>query len=210
MSVKQLLQSVFEADRALREAEDRLLTESEDDPLARALEQAVEHAAALDDTDEGQARLIRIADLCVQVQVPRTADTLVRILNHASPEVRVAAGEALRDFAYDRYAEVARAVERAYQQQLEGPALSEIPWILAEIGEPSALPLIGRALKHRDPDVVASGVEALAELGDPGAVPLLEPLTSDRRVVQLEEGEAAYSTTIAELASEAISELEAG
>ncbi|MET0341793.1 MAG: HEAT repeat domain-containing protein [Polyangiales bacterium] len=209
MSVKQLLQAVFDADRALREAEQTLLTESEDDALARALEQAVEQAYGLDD-EEGAARLTRIADLCVQVQVARTADTLVRILNHGSPEVRVAAGEALRDFAYDRYAEVARAVERAYQQQLEGPALSEIPWILAEIGEPSALPLIGRALKHNDPDVVASGVEALAELGDPAAVPLLEPLTSDRRVVQLEEGEAAYSTTIAELASEAISELEAG
>jgi HEAT repeat protein len=209
MSVKQLLEALFEADRALRDAEANLLTDCEDDELARELEQAVAQAYTLGDAEEGAARLVRIADLCVQVQVPRTADTLVRILNHPSPEVRVAAGEALRDFAYDRYAEVARAVERAFTQQLEGPALAEVPWILAEIGEPSALPLIARCLKHKDPEVVASGVEALAELGDADAIALLEPLTSDRRVVQLEEGEAAYSTTIAELASEAISELEA-
>ena len=209
MSVNQLHEPLFEADRALRDAEATLLTESEDDELARALERAVEQAYASDDADESSARLIRIADLCVQVQVPRTADTLVRILNHSSPEVRVAAGEALRDFAYDRYAEFARAVERAFEQPLEGPALAEIPWILAEIGEPSALPLIARCLKHPDPDVVASGVEAIAELGDEGAIKLLEPLTGDQRVVQLEEGESAYSTTIAELASEAISELEA-
>lgn len=213
MTVKQLLEALFDADRKLREAEATLLEESDEQELAKALERAVDEAFKLSDAPadaaEASARLSRVADLCAQVQGPRTADTLVRILNHGAPEVRVAAGEALRDFAYDRYAEVARAVERAFESDLQGPALSEIPWILAEIAEPSALPLIARCLKHSDAEVVASGVEALTELGDEQAIPLLKPLLQDRRVVQLEEDDAAYSTTIAELASEAISELEA-
>jgi HEAT repeat protein len=208
MSAKQLLDTLFDADRKVREAEALLFAESDEEELSKALERAVEQALTLSDADESQGRLIRLSDLCAQVQGPRMAGALMRILNHEAPEVRVAAGEALRDFAYDRYAEVARAVEGALAAQLAGPALSEVPWILAEIGEPSALPLIGRCLTHPDPDVIASGVEALAELGDPEAIPLLEPLTRDQRVVELSEGDGSYSTTLAELASEAITELE--
>lgn len=209
MSAKQLLDAVFDADRRLREAEAQLLSASDEEDLVKALERATDHALELSDAPEAQARLIRLSDLCAQVQGARMAATLLRILNHESPEVRVAAGEALRDFAYDRYAEVARAVERACDEQLEGPALSEVPWILAEIGEPSALPLIARCLSHRDVEVVASAIEALAELGDAEAVSLLKPLTKDKRVVELNEGDQSYSTTVAELAEEAISELSA-
>jgi hypothetical protein len=208
MSAKQLLDTLFDADRKVREAEALLFAESNEEELSKVLERAVEQALGHGDVQEGQGRLIRLSDLCAQVQGPRMASALLRILNHEAPEVRVAAGEALRDFAYDRYAEVARAIEQAIDEHLAGPALSEVPWILAEIGEPSALPLIGRCLRHPDPEVVASGIEALAELGDPEAVPLLEPLTRDQRVVELSEGDGSYSTSLAELASEAITELE--
>jgi HEAT repeat protein len=210
MSAKELLEALFEADRKLRQAEENLLGHAEAEELARALERAADQAFALEDTHEAAARLQRLSDLCAQAQGPRTADTLLRILNHPAPEVRVAAGEALRDFAYDRYAEVARAIERALDKALPGPALQEVPWILAEIGEPSAVPLIARCLQHPDVEVVASSIEALAEIGDEDALALLKPLLKDKRVVQLEEGEAGYSTTIAELASEAIAELEDG
>lgn len=209
MSAKQLLEALFDADRKLREAETSLLAGGAEEELALTLERAAQQALASDDPEQADPRLIRLADLCAQVQTARTADTLLLILNHASPEVRVAAGEALRDFAYDRYAEVARAIERAFERELSGPALQEVPWILAEIGEPSAVPLIARCLRHADVEVVASGIEALAEIGDAESIKLLEPLVSDARIVQLEEGEAGYSTTIGELASEAIGELEA-
>jgi HEAT repeat protein len=209
MSAKQLLEALFEADRKLREAEATLLDQAEGEELARAIERAAEQAFGLGETAEAHARLARLADLCAQAQGPRTADTLLGILNHPAPEVRVAAGEALRDFAYDRYAEVARAIERAIARALPGPALQEVPWILAEIGEPSAAPLIARCLSHPDVEVVASAIEALAELGEESTAALLAPFANDTRVVQLEEGEAGYSTTIGELASEAIAELEA-
>ncbi len=223
MSATPLLEALFEADRKLREAERNLLAQSAQDELDRALAEATEQALKpersgseasasqreRDDEVEAAARLVRLADLCAQVQGPRSADTLLRILNHPAPEVRVAAGEALRDFAYDRYAEVARAIERAIERKLPGPALQEVPWILAEVGEPSALPLIGRMLSHPDVDVIASAIEALSELGEPDGISLLEPLAKDARVVTLEEDEAGYTTTLGELAREAITELEA-
>jgi HEAT repeat protein len=209
MSAKELLDVLFEADRKVRDAEARLLAESQEDELTKALERATDAALTLSDPLESQGRLIRLADLCAQVQGQAMAGALLRILNHESPEVRVAAGEALRDYAYDRYAEVARAIERACDEKLAGPALTEVPWILAEIGEPSALPLIGRCLQHADVEVVASAIEALAELGDPDAIALLKPFAKDKRVVELNESDQSYSTSIAELAQEAISELSA-
>ncbi len=208
-NAQELLEQLFDAERRARELEAALLASARGDELERSIGKAVEHAFELSDSTEQNARLTRLADLCAQVQGSKMADALIQILNHEDPQVRVAAGEALRDFAYDRYAEVARAIERAFERDLAGPALSEIPWILAEIAEPSAIPLIGRCLKHRDPEVVASGIEALAELGDPEVVPLLKALTQDKRVVELDEGENAFSTTLGELASEAIAELDA-
>jgi HEAT repeat protein len=208
MSAKQHLEAMFDADKKLRDAEERFLASEDPEELAMLLERATEQALTTKDRREGIARLIRVADLCAQVQGPRAATALLKILNHDEPQVRVAAGEALRDFAYDRYAEVARAIERAFETVQEGPALEELPWILAEIAEPSAVPLIGRALAHANADVVAAGIEALAELRDASAIALLKPLTGDKRVVQLEDNDASYSTTIGELALEAIEEIE--
>jgi HEAT repeat protein len=210
MSAKQLLEALFDADRKLREAEELLFAQADSEELTKALERATDVALGMSDPRESVAQLVRLADLCAQVQGAKMADALVRILNHDEPEVRLAAGEALRDFAYDRYAEVARALERALERELDGPALEEIPWILAEVAEPSALPLIGRCLTHKNPEVVASAIEALAELGDPEAEPLLAKLVKDKRVVSLEEGGASYSTTLGELAAEAIAELSGG
>jgi HEAT repeat protein len=207
MSPKKLLDALFDADKKLRDAEEHLLAHPSGDELSQLLHQATEQALSMEDAREGAARLIRLCDLCAQVQGPRMADTLIHILNQDDPQVRVAAGEALRDFAYDRYAEVARAIERAFEGDQDGPALEELPWILAEIAEPSAVPLIARALEHPRATVVASAIEALSELGDPEAAPLLKPLLKDRRTVELEEGETTYSTTVGELAEEALAEL---
>lgn len=208
MSAAQHLQSLFDADRAAREAENQLLQSGDEKALQRLLFDAVEQARKLDDAAEASTRLTRLADLCAQVQGPKLADALIHILGHDDPTVRVAAGEALRDFAYDRYAEVARAIERALESELDGPALEELPWVLAEVGEPSAVPLISAFLEHDNPQVVSSGIEALAELGDPAAEPALSRLTSDGRVVQLQEGEMTHSATLGELAQEALGELE--
>jgi len=207
MSAKQHLDQLFASDRAAREAEARLLEAGSPAELSRVLEEAVHTALALSDAFEASIRLTRLCDLCAQVQGQPMARALIEILGSDDAAVRVAAGEALRDFAYDRYAEVARAIESALDGELAGPAMEELPWVLAEVGEPSAVPLISRFLDHPDVDVVASAIEALAELGDPAAVVHLETLEGDERVAQIEEGEASYSATLGELAEEALSDL---
>ena len=205
MTAKTQLEAIFAADRALRTAELSLLADQSG--AAETLSAAVDEAASLSDRDEATMRLTRLSDLCAQVPGPRMADALIAILNAAEPQVRVAAGEAIVDVGYERYAEIARAIERALDAKLGGPAMTELPWVLAEIGEPSALPLIRRFTEHPDADVVAAAIEALAQLGDPDALGTLETLVDDSRSVAIDAFEQETRTTIGQLAQEAIAML---
>jgi len=71
------------------------------------------------------------------------------------------------------------------------------------VPEPCVLKLLGRFLKHKDPEAVAAAIEALVESGDATAAPLLAPLENDARLVQLEDesGEEG-KVSIGELAKE--------
>ena len=207
MTAADHLKNIFDADRAMRRAEQALLKVPHE-PLADLLSTAVRDAKALESEDEPEAmmRLPRLADLCAQVPGPEMADALIAILDSEIPAIRVAAAEALVDVAFDRYAEVARAVDRVLERGHQGPAMGELPWVIAEIAEPSAVPLIGRFLKLEDAAIVASATEALATLGDPDAIPLLEPFLDDKRAVELGDGEDddGVSATLGELVSEVI------
>lgn len=204
MSLPDELQGIFDADRALREAESKLLRNKGSKELVTLLQDETRIALAMDDRREATMRLERLADLCAQVPGPQMTDALIAILNDAEPRVRVAAGEALRDLGYERYAEVARGIERALERNVDGPALCELPWVLAEIGEPSALPLIRRFLGNEDADVVAAGIESLAQLRDPDSIPDLERFLEDSRVVIIDDFEEETKTTLAELAADAL------
>ena len=207
MSLRRHLDAIFDADRRLRAAEQALFDEGAHGALVALLTAAVDEAQALDDREEGSMRLERLADLCAQVEGPEMADALIAILDDDDPQVRVVAGEALLDVGYERYAEVARAVERALDDGRGGPAMAELPWVLAEIGEPSALSLIGGFTEHEESDVVAAAIEALLHLGEPAAIELLRPLEDDDRIGELDGGDEGDSATIGELAAEAIAGL---
>lgn len=207
MSLSKELQRIFDADRTLREAEDELLRNKRADELVALLEAETKKALTLGDRQEGTMRLERLADLCAQVPGPAMADALIAILNDGEPRVRVAAGEALRDVGYERYAEAARAIERALDRGDAGLAMSELPWVLAEIAEPSALPLIRRFLDHASPDVIAAAIESLSQLGDPDAAGDLRRFVGDARTVLIEDFEEETKTTLGELAEEALREL---
>src|SRR5437016_367965 len=163
-SPRDTLAALFAAERALREHE-RTLLAADPNTLRPLLSAAVREAKTLPDREQAVPRLERLADLCAQVEGPEMADALIAILDDESPSVRVQAAEALADLGFDRYAEVARAIERSLARNTQGPAMRELPWVLCEIGEPSARPLITRFLKSEDAEAVASAVEALAELG---------------------------------------------
>ena len=204
MSLPDELQRIFDADRVLRSAESVLLRKKGSKELITLLERETENALQMEDRHKGEVRLERLADLCAQVPGPRMTDALIAILNDGEPRVRVAAGEALRDLGYERYAEVARGIERALDRNADGLAMSELPWVLAELAEPSARPLIRRFLDHPSPDVAAAAIEALAQLGDPDAVPDLERFVGDSRVVLIEDFEDETKTTLGELAEDAL------
>jgi len=203
MSLTDQLRAIFDAERALRQAESQLL-QADHKSLEDLLSQAVAAAKAERDPYEAELRLTRLADLCAQVPGEAMADALLSILDEEQPSVRVQAAEALVDVAYDRYAEVARAIERALARNDDGPAMQELPWVLAEVAEPSAVPLVTRFLNHTNEEIVASAIEALTRLGDPQAVQALKKLVNDPRVVTVEEGDEEFTSTVGELASEAI------
>jgi len=204
MSLPDELQRIFDADRLLQKAESVLLRKKGSEELVALLERETESALQMDDRKEGTMRLERLADLCAQVPGPRMTDALIAILNDGEPRVRVAAGEALRDLGYERYAEVARGIERALDRNAAGLAMSELPWVLVEVAEPRALPLIRRFLDHPSADVVAAAIEALAQLHDPEALTDLQRFLGDTRVVIIEDFEDETKTTLGELAEDAL------
>ena len=207
MALSDELERIFGADRVLREAERALLRKRRSDELVALLARETKAALAMEDRQEATMRLERLADLCAQVPGPEMTDALIAILGDAEPRVRVAAGEALRDVGFERYAEVARGIERALDRGERGPAMAELPWVLAEIAEPSALPLIRGFLDHSSADVIAAAIEALAQLQEPEAAEDLKRFVGDSRMVTIEDFEDETKTTLGELAEQALQEL---
>lgn len=205
MSPDKLLARIFEADREARDAEDALMS-ADDAALVALLSEAVDDALESADAEDSELRLRRLSDLCAQVPGPEMADTLIKILGHDDPQVRVEAGESIRDVAFERFKEIARAVERALDRDERGLAMQELPFVLTEVRDPDPIPLVARFLNHPDADVVAAAIEAIAAYGDPTASEHLAPLVDDTREATLEDLDQS-ATTIGELAQAAIEEL---
>lgn len=202
------LEAIFDADRALRDAEGDFF-EQADERVIGDLVAAVDEARELKDRDEATMRLERLADLCAQAPTPETIVAMIKIFDDPDPAVRVALGEALLDVAYDYYADVARTIETLLDKGHRGPSMAELPFVLAEVGEPSAIGFMRRFLEHPDAEVVAAAIEAAVELDAPELADAIRALESDTRRVQLDEGfEAETQATIGELAEEAIAALD--
>lgn len=204
MSLTDALEAIFDADRALRTAENDLLSSPDKDAIAALLSGATTEALSLADSAEAEMRLTRLADLAAQTPGPKAADSLLRILDHPAPNVRVMAGEALRDLAYERYAEAAGAIERALTSGELATALAEVPWVLLEVAEPDPMILLRKLLDCRDARVVASTIEAMADLGDPSAADAVRPFVEDEREVSLDDSEEDTTATLGELAAAAL------
>jgi hypothetical protein len=200
------LTTLFDAERAVRAAHDELV-DAEPGAVLPLLEKTTHDALTLDELDEDEAslRLVRVAAVLGEMQGPRVVDLLVDILGCDEPEARHAAGEAIEGLAFDRFKEVALGVERALERLPGGsPALSELPYLLAQVPEPGVTKLLARFLAHKDADAVAAAIEALVEMGDPAALPMLDALSGDARKVQLEdEGGTEGEATLGELVAEA-------
>ena len=198
------LRALFDADRSLRHAERTLLLSAPPEVLADVFSAAADRALSDSDPERQELELVRLADLCAQVEGPVAVDTLLRILDHADPAVRAEAGEALLDVAYERFKEVANAIERALDQRRDGIAMEELPYMLAEIHDPDPMPLMVRFLVHPRAEVVASTIEAIVERADPAAVPRLKKLLGDTREVTVPELDDE-KVTLGDLAADALS-----
>ncbi len=206
--IESRLSALFDADRALREAEQAFHLAGEAQERVDALGRSLEATLRLDDAEESALRLVRIADLLGEETGPVVVRHLLRLLDHEEPGVRASAGESLLELGYSRYAEVARGIEKVIEEGKATAALKEVPYLLSELGEPGGVKLCIRLLKHADPSVVGAAVEALAMLADPIAIKDLERLKSDKRVVESEgDDEEAGPITVGELVREAIDHL---
>ena len=204
--LKNHLEGLFNAERQVRELHDTLAV-APADALLDVMVPAITEAAKLDDEAEASLRLVRIAEVLGEVEGPRAMDALVDILATDFPEARHAAGEAIEEAAFERFKEVAQAVERALTRLPEGsPALPELPYILAEVPEPGVLKLVERFLKHQDADAVAAAIEVAADMGDPALIKHLEKLLDDKRTVDMaaDDSDEPSEVTLGELAEEAI------
>jgi len=197
------LDALFDADRSLRRAERTLLLSAPPHVLADVFAQAAKRALASDDAERQELELVRLADLCAQVEGPVAVETLLAILDHADPAVRAEAGEALLDVAFERFKEVANAIERALDAKRDGVGMEELPYMLSEIHDPDPMPLILRFLQHPRAEVVAAAIEAIVERADPVAVPKLKKLLDDDREVTVPELDDE-KVTIADLAADAL------
>ncbi|MBL8603282.1 MAG: HEAT repeat domain-containing protein [Myxococcales bacterium] len=209
-SADEQLQAIFKADRVLHEAIQTFALGGEASARVDAMGKAIEAALQHDDTDESELRLIRLAELLGDETGPQVVKLLLKVFNHEEPSVRAAAGESLLELGYARYAELARGIEKLIEDGKATTALSEVPYLLAEIGEPGGVKLCVRLLKHADGDVVGAAVEALAMLGDPVAIRDLEKLKNDKRAVHSEEELEAGEVTVGELVKEALEHLRGG
>lgn len=210
MSATDRLNELFNFERQARRLHDELAALADDNTgralLMDAMTAEVDAALKSDDEDEAAIRLVCVARLLGELDGPDVADLLVRVLDSEHPEARSEAGEQLQGLAFDRFKEVAEAVERALDQLGKGAnALVELPYVLVEVPEGGVVTLLSKFLAHEDADAVAAAIEALVEVGDPSAVKALEKLTEDERTSVLgEEDDDEAEVSVGALASEAI------
>jgi hypothetical protein len=201
------LDKLFAAEREARQLHDALARRGREGELSALLARLNARIAAAETLEAEEAVLVLVcaARLLGEFEGPEVADALIDVLASEQAEARYEAGEQLQALAFDRFKEVAHAVERALERCPEGSlALIELPYVLADIPEPGVVKLLGRFVKHARAEVVAAAIEALAEVGDPAGAKLLEPLREDARTTTLDEDDGGVDVTIGELARDAI------
>ncbi|MFP6684232.1 MAG: hypothetical protein VB934_05940 [Polyangiaceae bacterium] len=210
-SVIQSLHHIFDAERSLRDAHDALagVANEQSDVRAELLEVVTATIAESSELEEAEAslRLVCVARVLGELEGQDVADRLIDVLASGSTEARSEAGEQLQGLAFDRFKEVALAVEGALARLPSGSlALVELPYLLIDIPEPGVLKLLGMFLKHADPDAVGAAIEALVELGDASATSILHPLCEDTRPSSVGDDVpgAPPQVTVGELAVEAL------
>ena len=209
--IRDLIEQMQRAEEDVRRLQDEILDASAQERKATlaALKEAVLEGLGEGEGVEAAIALVPVAEILAELEGPDVCDLLVDVLGSDEPEVRFTAGRALQDLAFDRYKEVAEAIERAAKRlPASHHALRELPYVIAEVAEPGAPRLLAGYLAHTDAEVVSAAIEALAAIGDPAALPALAKLTRDPRTVQIED-DGGTQVSLGTLAQEAIEMIQA-
>ncbi|MFO0557841.1 MAG: hypothetical protein U0269_38330 [Polyangiales bacterium] len=201
-----LLSDLIEANKRMLRARDAFFEQGDNKGRAKAIAAEVDRAMSADPASDAGVRLMLLADLLVEVPGQESVKSLLRVLGHEDPGVRVSAGEALVEVLSDRWGEASRSVELAIPSMSE-EALRELPFVIAEVGEPAGGAIIAKLLAHADADVAASAIEALVEMGDATQLDAIKKLVGDKRALTAEEQEGEEDVdggTLGELASDAV------
>jgi HEAT repeat protein len=201
-----LLSDLIEANKRMQRARNAFFEHGDNKGRAKAIAAEVDRAMSADPASDAGLRLMLLADLLVEVPGQESVKCLLRVLGHEDPGVRVSAGEALVEVLVNRWGEASRAVELAIPSMSE-EALRELPFVIAEVGEPAGGAIIAKLLAHTDADVAASAIEALVEMGDATQLDAIKKLVGDKRPLTAEEQEGEEDVdggTLGELASDAV------
>jgi HEAT repeat protein len=210
VDIEGTLTAVFAAERSLREQSQTLL-QAPHGALLGQIRRAYDEACAIGDEPERSLRLVCLTRILRSVPGPGAIDLLIDILSNDSEEARQGAGFVLDDVACDRMGEVRKGIERALKRLPKGSvALCELPFVILGLGDADVYAMLRPFLSHEDPEAVAAAIEAFVEYADPAAIELLEPLTSDKRPVQIEDESTGDSEqmTVGDLALDAIDALQ--
>lgn len=211
--IESRIEKLQRAEEEVRRLQDELIEGAESARAAtlNAMREAVLEGLGHGEGAEAAAALVPLAEVLGELDGPEVCDLLIDLLGSDEPEVRFTAGRALQDLAFDRFKEVAEATERAIKRlPRDNEALRELPYVVAEVGEPGVPKIVRGYLAHAEADVVAAAIEALAALGDPAAIPELKKLTRDPRTVQLDDADGDSQSSIGVLAGEAIDMIQEG
>lgn len=149
--------------------------------------------------------LVRTAELLVNVMTEKAVTTLAGGLGSENPTVRMLCGDALMHVAEDDLELLKPAIDDILKKG--GTAAEEMPFVLLEVDDPEIPRILEKFLKSSEGEVVAAAIEALIEIGDPECEGPLKALLNDSREVTLDEGSDDETTTIGQLAKDALAML---
>ena len=159
----------------------------------------------LDPDADVPVTLVRTAELLVGVMTEKAVMTLASGLGSENATVRMLCGDALMHVAEDDLRLLGPAIDDVLKKG--GTAAEEMPFVLLEVDDPEVPHILEKFLKSSEGEVVAAAIEALIEIGDPECESALKALVDDTREVTLDEGTEDETTTVGQLAKDALAML---
>lgn len=205
MSANETLKEIINLDKKIadkKEEFDKFPPEEKDTVLIASYEAALEK---LEDDSPVSLDAVRVAEMLICQQSDRAVGALGKGLGHPNPDMRMLSGDALLHIAEEGLERIMPVVEDALKNG--GLMAEEMPFMLTGVDHPEVPRIIERFLDQKDPEIVASAIEALTEFGDPESIPALKKLAKDTRTICVDEDCADHEhmdCTIGQLATDAL------